>query len=557
MKTLKIIGIVIAVLIVIIIAIPFFIDVNTFRPQIQSQLSTALGRQVTIGNLHLSILSGSVSADDVAIGDDATFSNKPFVTAKSLDVGVEMMPLIFSKSLRVTEITLTQPQVSLLKNASGRWNFSSLGGKSASPAAPAAAHPAAPAQNSAQPAKSAGDPPSEGVTPDLAVGNLNVKSGTVTMANISTRQKPQVFSNVDITVQNFAFTSKFPFTLTADLPGGGSAKLDGNAGPIDATDASLTPLDAKINVSNLDLLASGFVDPASGIAGVANFNGTVSSNGRQAQSSGTASISKLKASPKGSPAPTPVNLNYATTYELQKQSGQLTQGDVSISKAVAKLTGGYDVAPAIATLNMKLNATNMPVDNLVPMLPALGVTLPSGSSLKGGTLTANFTIVGPLDKLVIDGPVQLANTQLTGFNLGSKMSAISALSGAKTGSDTTIQNFSAQVHVAPEGITTQNVNLNIPQLGVVTGSGTISPQNALNYHMQAKVSGSMVGGLTQLAGLGKNNGTPEIPFFIQGTTSDPKFAPDVKGMLNSQLKGAQNPGGLLQGISGLLGKKKQ
>jgi AsmA protein len=554
MKILKIVGIVIAVIIVAAIALPFLIDVNTFRPEIQSELTTALGRQVSVGNLHLSLISGSVGADDVSIADDPSFSKQAFVSAKSLDVGVEMMPLIFSKSLHVTELVLNQPQVSLLKNASGRWNFSSLGSKSAPAAAPAPA-----AGKNPTPAKKAASDPSSGVSPDLAVGKLTIKDGTVTMANVSTHEKPQAFSHVDITVTNFAFTSKFPFTLSANLPGGGTAKLDGNAGPIDPNDASLTPLDAKVNVNKLDLAASGFVDPSSGIAGIADFNGTIGSDGRQATSGGTASISKLKASPKGSPAPKPVDLKYATTYELQKQSGQLTQGDVTIGKALAHLTGSYEITQAGNTvLNMKLAAPNMPVDDLVTMLPALGVVLPSGSSLKGGTLTTNLTIVGPLDKLVINGPVQLANTQLAGFNLASKMSAISALSGAKTGSDTPIQNFSTDAHVAPEGITTQNVNLNIPSLGVVTGSGTISPQNALNYKMVAKVGG-VAGGLTQLAGLGGSKGGGGIPFFIQGTTSNPQFVPDVKGMLGNQLGvNGQNPAGnIVQGLSGLLGGKKK
>src|SRR5262249_37356416 len=144
-----------------------------------------------------------------------------------------------------------------------------------------------------------------------------------------------------------------------------------------------------------------------------------------------------------------------------------------------------------------------------------------------------LTIVGPLDKLVINGPVQVSNTTLAGFNLGSKMSAVSAISGVKTGSDLNVQNLSTMAHVAPDGISTQNVNLNLPQLGVVTGNGTISPQNALNYTMNAKLSGSVVTGLTQVAGLGNKNGT--IPFFIHGTTSDPKFEPDMKGMLKGEL----------------------
>jgi len=531
-RVLTIVGVVVLVLLVVVIALPFIVNVNMFRPQIESELTAALGRQVKIGDLSLSILGGSVEAHDLSVADDPAFSKAPFIQAKALDVGVELIPLIFSKQLHVTELVIDQPQISLLRNAAGKWNFSSLGAKTA---------PEAGAQP-AQPAK-----------PALSVGKLAVKDGTMSMENISVHAKPQVYQNVNITVQNFSFTSKFPFMLSAGLPGGGTAKLEGTAGPIDSTDSSLTPLQAKVDVNNFDLAASGFVDPASGIAGLANFSGTVTSNGHQAQSSGTASISKLKVSPKGSPAPRPVELKYATTDQLQKQVGELTQGDITIGKALARLTGGYQIEGASTILNMKLNADNMPVDDLEAMLPALGVTLPSGSSLKGGTLTANFTIVGPLDKLVISGPVQLANTKLVGFDLGSKMSAISALSGAKTGSDTTIQNFSTDAKVSPEGISTQNVNLNIPSLGVVTGNGTISPQNALNYQMSAKMSGGVAGGLTQLAGMGNKGGG--IPFFIQGTTADPKFVPDIKGMIGSQL--GQTPGNLVNGIGGLFGKKKQ
>ena len=62
MKILKIVGIVVAILIVILIALPFIINVNSFRPRIESELTQALGRQVTVGNLSLSLLSGNVGA---------------------------------------------------------------------------------------------------------------------------------------------------------------------------------------------------------------------------------------------------------------------------------------------------------------------------------------------------------------------------------------------------------------------------------------------------------------------------------------------------------------
>ena len=144
-RILKIVGIAIAILVVILIAIPFFINVNSFRPKIEATASEALGREVKVGNLSLSILTGSVSADNISIAEDPAFGKTPFVTAKSLKVGVELMPLITSKEIRVTDITLEQPQITLLKTADGKWNFSSLGGKSTEKSAPSSSSSRLPA----------------------------------------------------------------------------------------------------------------------------------------------------------------------------------------------------------------------------------------------------------------------------------------------------------------------------------------------------------------------------------------------------------------------------
>ena len=383
-------------------------------------------------------------------------------------------------------------------------------------------------QSAANPAEASNPHSEQSIEQNLSVNKLSVKDGQVSIADTNTRTKPHVYRNVNITVKNFSFGSQFPFTLSADLPGGGTAKLDGTAGPINSTDAALTPLDAKVSVKSLDLAASGFIDPSSGIAGVANFDGTLKSDGNQARSNGNATADKLKLSPKGSPAPRTVAMRYGTTYDLQKQTGQLTQGDVTVGKAVAKLSGTYDLRGESAVLNMKLNADNMPVDDLETLLPALGVVLPSGSSLQGGTLSSDLTITGPVNRLVIAGPVKLQNTKLAHFDMASKLSAISALGGTKTGPDTTIQNFSSNVNISPGGIQTQNIDLVIPAIGAMTGNGSISPQNTLDYKMTASLSGSVATGLSQLAG-GQGKGA-SIPFFIQGTASDPKFVPDVKGI---------------------------
>ncbi|HWO32431.1 MAG TPA: hypothetical protein VNO32_26850, partial [Candidatus Acidoferrum sp.] len=207
---------------------------------------------------------------------------------------------------------------------------------------------------------------------------------------------------------------------------------------------------------------------------------------------------------------------------------------------VAHLTGTYDAHGKVTAVEMKLNAPSMPVDDLEAMLPALGVILPPKATLKGGTLSTNMAISGPVDKLVTVGTVKLENSTLANFNLGSKLSAISALSGKKTGEDTVIQNFSSDVRVAPEGTKADNINLNVPSVGVVTGGGTVSPANQLDFKMKADVSGM------------------GIPFSVAGTTADPKFVPDVKGMAAGMLKGLGGAGGKdASSVMGLFKKKPQ
>ena len=542
---LKIVGVVIALLIVAVVALPFLISVNRFRPQIESQLTGALGRQVSVGNLSLSILSGSVVADDITIADDPAFSKSPFVTAKSLKVGVELMPLIFSKQLNVTEITLDQPDINLVKTASGKWNFSSIGGAA-----------------SKQPQTQSGGSPA-----NLSVAKLSVTNGRLTVGTANSSAKPQIFDKVNIDVTNFSFASQFPFKLTADLPGGGDASISGKAGPISAEDAAKTPFEADVKVNHLDIATSGFIDPASGFAGLADFDGNLSSNGTIAKAVGTMTGTKLKLSPKGTPAPKTKTIKHAAEIDLDKQSGRLNQGDVTIGRAVAHLTGNFETRGQTQSLNMKLNAPDMPVDELEAMLPSLGVILPSGSQLKGGTLSANLGIVGPIDKLVITGPVRLANSKLANFDLGGKLGALSAFTGkAVSNPDTTIQNASLNARVAPEGTKADNINLSVPAIGVITGAGVVSPAGDLNFKMLANLQGGMVGGLTQMASMGGSKG---IPFSISGTTSNPHFVPDMKGVATGVAQGilgqvmvgkggngsqTNNP---VDAITGLFGKKKK
>src|SRR6478609_3737220 len=119
-------GAVLVLLLLAAAALPFLIDPNTFRPMLEARLSQALGREVKLGELKLSILSGSVTANDLSIADDPAYSRTPFVQAKSLAIGVEVWPLIASRKLHVTGLSIDAPAITLIQSPNGDWNFSKL-----------------------------------------------------------------------------------------------------------------------------------------------------------------------------------------------------------------------------------------------------------------------------------------------------------------------------------------------------------------------------------------------------------------------------------------------
>jgi AsmA protein len=549
-KTIYISSGLVVLLFLVVFLLPFIVDANKFKPQAESAAQSALGRKVTIGNIRLALFSGGVSVEDIAISEDPKFGSSSFLNAKSVVVGVEMIPLIFSRQLHITGATIDRPEVTLMRSASGEWNFSTLGVKSA----------ASPASSSSE----------SGSAANVSVQKIEIRNGKLTVGQSGSNAKQHEYDQMNLTASDLSYTSQFPFQFSAAAPGNGSIKLTGKAGPLNQTDAAQTPLEANLEIRNLDLTLTGFVNPSSGIAGMLDFEGILSSDGQQANSKGKITASKLKLVPGGSPAGEPVQVDYDTNYELKPQTGSLRQGDVHIGKAVAHLTGTFNNSGEVPSVAMKLTGADMLASDLESVLPSVGVTLPSGASLKEGTMNVNLAINGPVDKLVTTGPVKLSNGKLVGFDLGAKMGALSSFAGIPKGSDTVIQTFSSDLRIAPQGIRSDNLNLVAPAIGSMTGSGTIGADQALNFLMVAHLSASSnpVGKIASLAsaGGGQKGSQGGIPFKIQGTTSKPEFIPEVGAMAGSIVKGAvgsvpasgqeiQNLGKQVGG--GLFGKKKQ
>ena len=575
-RAIRILAVVIGLLIILVLVAPFVIPVNQFRPTIEAKASEAIGRKVQLGNLSLSLWSGSLAAENLSIGDDPKFSQTPFLTAKSLKVGVEMMPLIFSKTIHVTGITIDSPEVTLLRNPAGQWNYSSFGGAAAKSEQKQAAKSSKPADSSSAPT-------------DFSVKKLELKDGRITLGSTNSTKR-SIYDHVDVTASDVSLTSKFPVTVTADLPAGGKFKLDGDAGPVDEADSALTPVDAKLNISSLNLASMGFLDPSSGLGGLVDLDANLASKNGEAEVKGTAKLSKALFVAGGSPAGVPVTVDFNTKYNLRKNAGVLNPSTLKIGNAAAHLNGTYESAGEATIANIKLDAKDMPAKDLEAFLPALGIHIPKGASLQAGTLNSNLSLTGPTNKFVVTGNVGLFAAKLAGFDLGSRMSSIASLAGINTSKDLDIEKLTTELRMSPTGLQANNFLAVIPSIGNLAGAGTVDSKNTLDFKMAATLSSaasgttgaastassaaSGLGGLlSQVTGGGggcKSGLT--VPFMIEGTTAEPKFVPDVKGFAASMFKsqlgcagsaatgtGQKQPGAApsaLDAIGGLFKKKK-
>lgn len=531
-RLLKIAAGLLALAVIALLALPFLIDANRFRPLLEQQLSQALGRQVTIGNLSLALLEGGVSATDLSISEDPAFGKQPFLSAKTLHVGVDLPVLIFSRALHVQEITIDGADLTLVQTTEGHWNFSSLGATNT----PAVANPA--------PAPSAAETPL-----DLSIKDIRIQNAHVGLVQGTAKRE---FKNVNVELQDFSTTAALPFSLSADV-GGGKVSLTGTAGPIAKANTEETPFDTQVEIKALDLGAAGFTDPESGLAGVLTFTGSVNSNGTTAAVKGAATVDRLRLSRPGAIATRPVASNLALVHNLKTRSGNIARSTIKLGSATATISGSYDLTTSSPTINAALAGPNMPLPELLAFLPVFDVVLPSGATIEGGTVTIGLASRGTIQHLNTSGSVKIEKTKLANYDLGSKLRIVQQLAGLPTTAATDIDLAGASFDMGPFGTRLRDIKFVAPSIGQLSGEGTVSLLHELDFRMSAVVK---TGGLLAAA-LQQRGDTTTVPFFIQGTSANPVFKANVNAIANEKLQQAlKNPEGAVKNARELVNTAK-
>ncbi len=129
-KLLKIIGSLIAFVIIALLAAPMFISADFIKQQLTTQVKNATGRDLVIkGNTSIKLFPNiAVSAEDVTLGNPEGFTSPYLVSLKKLETGAALKPLL-AKELRITGVTLVGATLNLEQNAAGVKNWDFAGAK--------------------------------------------------------------------------------------------------------------------------------------------------------------------------------------------------------------------------------------------------------------------------------------------------------------------------------------------------------------------------------------------------------------------------------------------
>ncbi len=112
---------------VTLIALPFMIDPNDFKAQIENTVSENTGRSFTIeGELELSVFPWlGISTGKLVLANAPDFSEQPFAQIVESNIKIKLLPLLF-KEIEVSEIVLKGLELNLSKNAQGQTNWADL-----------------------------------------------------------------------------------------------------------------------------------------------------------------------------------------------------------------------------------------------------------------------------------------------------------------------------------------------------------------------------------------------------------------------------------------------
>ena len=540
------------VLLLVALAVPYFLDVDRYRGTIADAIAKQTGRKVTLGPIHARLFPGvGVTVTELHIGNPAGFPTGDLVSADAIGVNVAIAPLLHGV-IHVNSVELVRPKLILLTDSSGRNNYTFE------------------STDSAVPPKS-GDS-SSSITLDQ-IDSINLTGAEIVIGSVIKGAAAPLADTkgINITLHNFAvnpirmhdWQAESNLTsVTLALSGWkdpiafhtGQFTLSG--GKLDAQFvadlATAADIKGTVNVPDFEHPQVNF-EMSSSQLDIDKLIDVAGSGPSSAASAPSKPVASASAKPEATTAAKPaasapaakselvarghINIEKITTKpytvgpanveirvftdraELWPISIGMYGGTLQISARVDRMTD-----PARFTANVQLR--NLDVAKVLDVSPSargkMGGTGELDLPQLGGSLSDAWkkTLSGT-------GKFAVRNGHLPGVNLAGAAESVMKMAGV--GGDTPFTVLEGDITIADQRVSSKQIHLD-SSAGTVDLRGSLGLDSTLDYQGSVTVNpagalgsskvGSVVGGL-----IGSRVGKITVPFVLGGTIESPKVQP--------------------------------
>jgi uncharacterized protein involved in outer membrane biogenesis len=598
MRKKLVIGGLVAAIAILAGAAVLLLDVNRYRDLVQQQLEGQLGRKVTLGTMTLGLIPFRLEVAQPAIAEDPAFgAERPFVAAEKLDVRVSLSSLLRG-NVDIRSIELARPAFEIIRDKRGLWNYSTLGAGGA------------PKQDSPQAKQDR----------ELAIGQLVVRDGRVSVTDLRRPEARTVYDHIDITTQLAAgaagLAAKGNMKLNAARFNGvdigypiaadydilskaadglltiNSAEVLFGQTPVSIAGTitmSSTPPEMNLSMKTGDVtidelarLASAFgIAFAPGTTVTGRVNADVQATGSSSSPTLNGKIGARDLRISGKQVPQPVEIK---TVDLALSPKEIRSNDFTLTSGKTNVSARFAVRQYTSKspfVDLALRAPGATLPEIQSLGKAYGLT--GLDQLKGdGKLNLDLHAAGSVDSLqskdvlrALNGSMNLdfSALRIDGFNVAEELGVIGGfLNGASESQPfTDILKLTGQILVK-NGIAQSDDLKAETALGILAAAGTADlVSETLNLKLSAvlskesteKVGAGRVAGYMRTA-LTNSEGQLVVPAIVTGSFRKPKFSPDTQAIVQMQkqklipgYKPGQKPVETIKGIlGGLFGGKK-
>ncbi|MEX5215943.1 MAG: AsmA family protein [Nitrospiraceae bacterium] len=579
-------------LIVLVLALPFLIDLNKYQDQYRPLIEEALGRNISLKDIRLTIwprLGARVAG--FMVMDDPAFSSDPFASLTALEVGIKLMPL-FSGKVVVEEITLRDPVITILKNKQGLLNVSTIGPKG--PAKPEAPKPEVPVAPSGGPLQALAL---------LSVDRVTIVDGKLTYHDQSTPKPTEyVIDRLEFLLESVHLGDSPSLHLAATLqPFKLPVTLDGSFGPLVETmdlqqfrfdlgvgkvalniegravggllEARLAsplisssdlpvalPLTKPMQVKDLKASVKAAYPPKEGsppleLAEVSNLSLAVAMGesvvdvrgsllGGRASVNGTSARISTADVPIALPLKKPVEIkDLVISAEMKGQDARLSNLSFQLFNGQVKTQAGLTIESPAPPFTGKATVQGL---QLGPALEALGNDRVTVSGTAGAALDLRgqgFAAPDLASALAGTARVALRDGRIEGINLMQEVSTLLKVAGISPENlnATLFSTIETDLAVKSGLITVQRMLMDSHDFRA-TGAGTVGFDQSLNLTLNLNLSEAVsqkIARSTPVVKLALKDGRLALPLKITGTVQAPSYQLDAKalgGKVQEQVK---------------------